>query len=224
MRIELCGIKKVFTHEKRQITVLSDIDITIPAGSTLAVIGVSGSGKSTLLNIIGTLMPPSAGSVLFDGANVFAQSEREMANFRNTKIGFVFQSFNLLPEFSCLENVVLPALIGGKSRREAEEEAKAVLVEVGMEKRFQHRPGEISGGEAQRVAVARALIMNPCILIADEPTGNLDRENGAKIADILVSLSVKRNVSVIIATHNEEIANRASRKVVIIDGRVNNGD
>jgi len=220
MRVDVKKIQKVFDKGNRETVVLKDISIDIASGTSLAVLGVSGSGKSTLLNILGILMRPSAGRVLFDDIDIFAQSETTISLFRNQSIGFVFQSFNLLPEFSCLENVMLPALVGGKTWQQAEMSARKLLEEMGLSDRGVHRPGEISGGEAQRVAIARALIMEPRLIIADEPTGNLDSENGEKVARLLSLLSLQKGITVIVATHNASLAEMMARQITITDGRI----
>ena len=188
-RIEIENLTKTFDKDGLKIEVLKGIDLTVAAGESLAVVGVSGAGKSTLIHILGALDRPTAGSVLFDGVDVFQWEEKKMAGFRNKSIGFVFQFFNLLPEFTALENAMMPALLGGMARREAREQAQIILNEVGLGDRMHHKPGEMSGGEQQRTAVARALMMEPDIILADEPTGNLDRSTGTKIEDILVNMN-----------------------------------
>jgi len=176
--ISVRGLRKTFIKDGSRIEVLRGIDLEVEKASTLALFGVSGAGKTTLVHIIGTLDRPTAGEVLFRGRNIFAWDEGELARFRNRHIGFVFQMHNLLPEFSALENVMMPALIAGLSRGEAKGKAQAILAEVGLGDRLGHKPGELSGGEQQRVAVARAIVMEPEIVLADEPTGNLDTETG----------------------------------------------
>ncbi len=188
-RIEIENLTKTFDKDGLKIEVLKGIDLTVAAGESLAVVGVSGAGKSPLIHILGALDRPTAGSVLFDGVDVFQWEEKKMAGFRNKSIGFVFQFFNLLPEFTALENAMMPALLGGMARREAREQAQIILNEVGLGDRMHHKPGEMSGGEQQRTAVARALMMEPDIILADEPTGNLDRSTGTKIEDILVNMN-----------------------------------
>jgi lipoprotein-releasing system ATP-binding protein len=188
----------------------------------LAILGVSGAGKSTLIHILGTLDHPSSGSVLYDDINVFAWEKKRLAEFRNSTIGFVFQFHNLLPEFNSLENTMMPALIHGLSLREAKARAKVLLQEVGLGDRLNHKPGELSGGEQQRVAVARALIMKPEIILADEPTGNLDSETGKKIENILLDLNKNKQITLIVVTHNKSLADRMSQKIRLSDGRIYN--
>lgn len=219
-RIEINNLTKIFLKDGRKIEVLKGVDLTVAAGESVAVLGVSGAGKTTLLHIIGTLDHPTSGSVLYDGIDPFGREEKETARFRNRRIGFVFQFFNLLPEFSSLENTMMPALMAGVSRAEAKQRAEIILNDVGMGDRISHKPGELSGGEQQRVAVARALIMEPDIILADEPTGNLDRSTGKKIEDILVNLNETKKVSLIVVTHNKSLADRMSRGIGLGDGSI----
>lgn len=218
--IEINNLMKSFAKGNRKINVLNGLNLTVAAGESLAVLGVSGAGKSTLINILGTLDRPSSGSVFFDGLNVFEWEEKKLARFRNKKIGFIFQFFNLLPEFTSLENTMMPALVSGISRRQAKERAEIILNELRLGDRIDHKPGELSGGEQQRVAVARSLIMEPEILLADEPTGNLDRSTAVKIEDMLIDLNRNRKVTLIVVTHNKSLADRMSRNIGLIDGRV----
>ncbi|MDO8723469.1 MAG: ABC transporter ATP-binding protein [Syntrophales bacterium] len=218
--IKIDNLTKTFVKDGLKIEVLKGINFTVSAGESLAVAGVSGAGKSTLIHIIGALDRPTSGSVLVDGVDVFNWEEKKLARFRNEKIGFIFQFFNLLPEFTSLENTMMPALLQGKSRREAKERAEIILNEVGLGDRMNHQPGELSGGEQQRVAVARALIMKPDIILADEPTGNLDRSTGVKIEDILVNLNKTREVTLIVVTHNKSLADKMSRSIGLGDGRI----
>lgn len=218
--IEIDNLTKSFVKDSRRIDVLKGLNLTVTAGESLAVLGVSGAGKSTLIHILGTLDRPSSGSVFFDGLNVFEWEEKKLARFRNGRIGFVFQFFNLLPEFTSLENTMMPALVGGMSQRQARERAEIILNEVGLGDRMDHKPGELSGGEQQRVAVARSLIMEPEVLLADEPTGNLDRSTAARIEDMLVDLNKNRKVTLIVVTHNKSLADRMSRSIGLSDGRV----
>ncbi|HOG17060.1 MAG TPA: ABC transporter ATP-binding protein [Syntrophales bacterium] len=218
--IRLTNLSKVFIKDGNRIEVLKDLNLEIARGETLAVVGVSGAGKSTLIHTLGTLDRPTSGQVLFDGVDVFQKQERELAEFRNRKIGFVFQFYNLLPEFSSLENTMMPSLICGMSVREARRKAEEILAEVGLGDRTTHKPGELSGGEQQRVAVARALIMSPEILLADEPTGNLDTETGKKIEDMLVSLNRSKGITLVVVTHNPSLASRMSRQIGLRDGRI----
>jgi lipoprotein-releasing system ATP-binding protein len=220
--IKLENLSKTFIKDGSTIEVLKDLDLIIPRGQSLAILGVSGAGKSTLIHILGTLDHPSSGSVLYDDINVFAWEKKRLAEFRNSTIGFVFQFHNLLPEFNSLENTMMPALIHGLSLREAKARAKVLLQEVGLGDRLNHKPGELSGGEQQRVAVARALIMKPEIILADEPTGNLDSETGKKIENILLDLNKNKQITLIVVTHNKSLADRMSQKIRLSDGRIYN--
>ena len=218
--IQVKNLQKTFLKDGHRIEVLRGLDFEIADGESLAVVGVSGAGKSTLLHIIGTLDHPSSGAVLFDGIDVFTWPEKRLAAFRNRKIGFVFQFHNLLPEFSALENVMMPALIQRMAKAEARRCAEAILDEVGLADRTTHKPGELSGGEQQRVALARALILAPEILLADEPTGNLDTETGKKIEDILLALNRSKRITLIVVTHNPLLADRMSHHIGLRDGRI----
>ena len=218
--IKIKDLRKTFVKDGAKIEVLRGIDLDIEQGESLAILGVSGAGKSTLIHILGTLDHPTSGSVLFNNLNVFEWNERALADFRNKKIGFVFQFHNLMPEFNALENTMMPALIAGMPRGQARQMAEVILKDVGLDHRMNHKSGELSGGEQQRVAVARALIMEPEILLADEPTGNLDTETGKKIEDILIDLNRKKNISLIVVTHNESLAERMSRQIGLRDGNI----
>ena len=218
--IEIKNLKKTFFLNGNKIEVLKGFDLEISDGQSLAVVGVSGAGKSTLLHILGTLDHPTGGEVLFDGINVFSWHEKKLSNFRNSKIGFVFQFNNLLPEFTALENVMMPALIRRIPRAEAKKIAEKILSELGLSDRIKHKPGQLSGGEQQRVALARALILEPEILLADEPTGNLDTETGKKIEDTLVSLNQSKRITLIVVTHNTSLAGRMSKRIGLSDGRI----
>jgi len=218
MRLE--GVEKSYFHSGNTIQVLRGIDLTVGTGESIAVTGVSGVGKSTLLNVMGSLDVPTGGRVLFRGENIYELDETSLSRFRNRHVGFVFQFHHLLPEFNALENAMMPALIARYSRKEAAEMAARVLVKVGLGHRFTHRAGELSGGEQQRVAIARALVMNPELLLADEPTGNLDWETGAKVADLLLGLQKDENLAMVIATHNHKLAERMSRHLEIAGGRI----
>lgn len=218
--IEIKNLSKTFLKDGLAIEVLKELNLRIDTGESLAVVGVSGSGKSTLVHILGTLDHPTSGAVLFDGVDVFTWPEPKLAAFRNRKIGFIFQFHNLLPEFTGLENTMMPALIRRMPKREAREKAEALLTEVGLGDRMTHKPGELSGGEQQRVAIARALILEPDILLADEPTGNLDTETGKKIEEILVALNRAKGITLIVVTHNQSLASRMSRQIGLRDGRI----
>ncbi|MDQ5984392.1 MAG: Lipoprotein-releasing system ATP-binding protein LolD [Syntrophus sp. SKADARSKE-3] len=218
--IKINKLQKSFLKDGTKIEVLKGIDLEIEQGESVAILGASGAGKSTLIHILGTLDRPTSGTVLFDGVNVFEWNEKALADFRNKKIGFVFQFNNLMPEFNARENVMMPALIAGIAQGEARKKAEIILDDVGLGHRMTHKSGELSGGEQQRVAVARALVMEPDILLADEPTGNLDTETGKKIEDILVDLNRKKNITLIVVTHNNKLAERMSRQIGLRDGNV----
>lgn len=224
MMIRLSNLSKTFVKDGNRIEVLKELNFSIDQGQSLAILGVSGAGKSTLIHIMGTLDHPTSGAVLFDDVNVFDWNETRLADFRNRKIGFVFQFHNLLTEFSCLENTMMPALIHGLSRQEARERAEIILNDVGLGNRLTHKPGELSGGEQQRVAVARALIMEPEIILADEPTGNLDTETGKKIEDLLIKFNQDKKITLIIVTHNKSLADRMSQNIGLKDGKIVNRD
>jgi len=219
-RIEIRDLGKTYMLEGVRIEALKGINLDIDRGETLAILGASGAGKSTLLHILGTLDHPTEGSFLYDGVSIFEWDEKKLAAFRNRKVGFVFQFHHLLPEFSSLENTMLPALIAGMTWSEARKKAEDILGEVGLTERITHKPGELSGGEQQRVAVARALVMEPEMLLADEPTGNLDSETGTRIHEMLVNLNRKRGITLIVVTHNQSLADRMSRCIGLRDGLI----
>jgi lipoprotein-releasing system ATP-binding protein len=218
--IKLKNLSKTFFKDGNKIEVLRGLNLEIAKGESLAMLGVSGAGKSTLIHILGTLDHPTDGYLQINGLNVFEWDEKKMARFRNSTIGFVFQFNNLLPEFDALENTMMPALIGGMSPKQAASKSLKLLEEVGLKDRLKHKPGELSGGEQQRVAIARALVMEPEILLADEPTGNLDTETGKKIEDILVNLNEIRNITLVVVTHNKLLAERMSRRISLRDGKI----
>lgn len=218
--IILENLSKTFVKDDNKIEVLRNLNLEIKKGDSLAVVGVSGAGKSTLIHILGTLDHPTSGTLSIAGNNVFEWSEKKIAAFRNSTIGFVFQFNNLLPEFSALENAMMPALISGMSKQQATRQATQLLTEVGLEHRLKHKPGELSGGEQQRVAIARSLVMEPEILLADEPTGNLDTETGKKIEDILVNLNKLKKITLIVVTHNKLLADRMSGRIGLRDGEI----
>lgn len=218
--IQVNNLQKTFLKDGHRIDVLRGLDFEIAEGASLAVVGASGAGKSTLIHIIGTLDHPTSGAVLFDGIDVFTWPEKRLAAFRNRKIGFVFQFHHLLPEFTALENVMMPALIQRIPKAEATRRAGAILGEVGLSDRITHKPGELSGGEQQRVALARSLILEPEILLADEPTGNLDTETGKKIEDMLLELNRTKRITLIVVTHNPLLADRMSQHIGLSDGRI----
>ena len=214
MTIKAEGIKKSFGD----LLVLKGVDFEVDKAEVVSIMGASGAGKSTLLQILGTLMTPSSGSIEIDGKNVLAMGSKELSAFRNSKIGFVFQAHHLLPEFNALENVMIPALIGGKSKKTAAEEASGLLSEVGLSERMTHKPTELSGGEQQRVAIARALINAPAILFADEPSGNLDSRTKEDIHNLFFSLREKFGQTIVIVTHDPDLAAMCDRTCVMKDG------
>ena len=218
--LEVKGLYKSYGSGPAKVEVLKGIDLTVESGDTLALVGPSGAGKSTLLHVMGTIDRPTAGSVLFDGEEIFSLSDQPLAAFRNRSIGFVFQFHHLLPEFSALENVMMPLLIGRVKRSEAEQRARGLLDDVGLSHRVSHRPGELSGGEQQRVAIARALVRQPRLLLADEPTGNLDRRTSEEVHALLYSIQRTTGISLVIVTHNEELAAGMGRTIRFVDGSI----
>ena len=221
--LKLKNVHKTFKHNGNTINVLKGIDFNLSTGETVAIIGASGVGKSTLLNIMGTLELPTEGIVRFEGRDISGMDESSICRLRNSEIGFVFQFHHLLTEFNALENTIMPALIARLSKKIAIQTAKEILTEVGLGKRMTHRVGELSGGEQQRVAIARALIMKPMLLLADEPTGNLDRATGDEIMNLLVRLSQEQGLTMIITTHNQRLTEKMSKVIEIIDGRIHQG-
>lgn len=218
--IELTGVTKSFVVESQRVEALSNVSLRIEPGSCVAVTGRSGAGKSTLLHIIGTLDRPSKGTIMIGGVDVSRLSDQATSKFRNQKLGFVFQSSNLLPEFSALENVMMPGVIAGSHGSKAKVRALDLLKAVGLGTRASHRPGELSGGEQQRVAIARALFMAPEVLLADEPTGNLDTNTSLAIQDLLIDLAARHNTTMILVTHDQQLAGRMPARVVMEDGHV----
>lgn len=218
--LELNDIHKSFTHNEHFIGVLKGIDLSVNPGDSISVVGASGVGKSTLLNVMATLEPPTKGTVCFDNQDVSKLDGPALCKLRNKEIGLVFQFHHLLPEFDALENTLIPALIARSKKKEAVGKAKEMLSKVGLEQRMKHRIGELSGGEQQRVAIARALIMAPRFLLADEPTGNLDRNTGQGIIDLLLRLNEEERLAIVVATHNQQLAERMSQQLEIIDGRI----
>ena len=213
---------KAFDIHKRFATVeaLRGVNMEVSEGEIVAIVGASGAGKSTLLQILGTLMPADSGRVEIAGTSVADLSEKALAAFRNRHIGFVFQFHHLLPEFSALENVMMPALIGGTSRKESESRARELLEMVGMQHRLTHKPVELSGGEQQRVAIARALINRPSVMLADEPTGNLDTANRDEIIKMFMQVRDTLHQTIVMVTHDESLASVVDRKIVMSDGRI----
>lgn len=218
--IKITNLHKSFTMGSQELTVLKGIDLEIPRGQMVAVVGASGAGKSTMLHIMGMLDRPTKGTVYFDNQDLFQMSEAQQADFRNRRIGFVFQFHHLLPEFTALENACMPALIQRRALEEVEQEAVTLLQEVGLGQRLHHKPGELSGGEQQRVAVARALLQKPDLVLADEPTGNLDTHTGESLFGLLRDLNRTRNTTFVIVTHNDKLSAQSDRIVYMQDGMI----
>ncbi len=209
---------KTFHAGGAEVSVLKGIDLDVGKGEMVSIVGASGVGKSTLLHIMGALDRPTSGTVTYEGRDILALDDTALASFRNRHIGFVFQFHHLLPEFTALENVGMPARISGMTGREAERRAEGLLDEVGLAGRLHHRPGELSGGEQQRVAIARALMMEPSVILTDEPTGNLDTHTARSVHGVLRDLNQKKGLAFVIVTHNEGLAGTADRVVRMVDG------
>lgn len=218
--IKVTNLHKSFSMGAYELPVLKGIDLEIKRGELIAIVGASGAGKSTLLHIIGTLDKPSSGAVTIDGQDLFRLTEAQQADFRNRRIGFVFQFHHLLPEFTALENAGMPALIQRRDPASVEADAKALLTEVGLGARLHHKPGELSGGEQQRVAMARALMQKPDLVLADEPTGNLDTHSGDALFGLMRDLNKARGTTFIIVTHNDKLSAQADRIVYMQDGTI----
>ena len=214
------NIYKSFNSAKTKIDILKGVNLTIKKGETIAVVGESGIGKSTFLHILGTLEMPNSGSLFFKGDDVLLFDKTTLAKFRNSSIGFVFQFHHLLSEFSAIENVMMPALIRGKSKEKAKKSAEEILLKVGLRDRLFHKAGKLSGGEQQRVALARALVLGPDILLADEPTGNLDKKNSEQIHSIFMELNQDLNMTMVIVTHNPNLALYMTRHITIANGQL----
>ena len=214
------NLSKSFSNGGVSIDVLKELNFDLSTGETVAIVGASGIGKSTLLHILGTLDRPDGGKLLFKGENVFAFDDLKLARFRNESVGFVFQFHHLLPEFTALENAMMPALIQGMRKQPAAQAAEKVLVRVGLKDRLNYRVGKLSGGEQQRVALARALILKPLVLLADEPTGNLDITNSEHIHSLLMELNRDFSMTLVVVTHNMELASCMSRRVTIAEGKL----
>ena len=214
--IEVKNIHKSFGT----LEVLMGVNLTVEKGEIVSIIGKSGAGKTTLLQIIGTLDKPNSGSVVIDGVDVFALKEKELANFRNRHIGFIFQFHQLLPEFNALENVMMPALIARQPEKEAEARATQLLSELGLSERLKHKPNELSGGEKQRVAAARAMMMSPDVILADEPSGSLDESNKKELHKLLLQMREQYGQTIIIVTHDKELAEISNRVIEMRDGRI----
>src|SRR5688572_29667081 len=218
--LECRGLEKVYGIGDIAVPVLKGIDLDIGRGESIAIVGASGSGKSTLLHLLGGLDRPSAGTVQLLGQDLSSLDPAAQGRLRNQSLGFVYQFHHLLPEFSALENVAMPLTIRRMQERESHERAAAMLAEVGLANRVSHRPGELSGGERQRVAVARALVTGPACVLADEPTGNLDRENAARVFDLILELNRRHSAAFVMVTHDPELAARMGRQLHIADGRI----
>ncbi|PYQ49125.1 MAG: macrolide ABC transporter ATP-binding protein [Acidobacteria bacterium] len=220
--IQLEGVTKVYDAGENEVQALAGVDCAIAQGEFVSIIGPSGSGKSTLMHIIGCLDSPTEGKYWLDGEDVATLSARQLARIRNQKIGFVFQTFNLLPRATILKNVELPLLYAGLPRDERRDRARAALDRVGLGNRYKNRPNELSGGQRQRVAIARALVNNPSLVLADEPTGNLDQKTGSEIIDIFENLAGEETI--ILVTHDPTIASRTGRRIKIVDGLIVTGE
>ncbi|MBA3010396.1 MAG: ABC transporter ATP-binding protein [Proteobacteria bacterium] len=218
--ISLEAVSKQFTSRTAVIEILSETDFQIRKGETIAVVGSSGIGKSTLLNIIGTLDKPASGRLLYQGQDLFALNDERLARFRNSQIGFVFQFHYLLQGFTAIENVMIPGLIAGKGKKTIEKDAANMLERVGLDLRKTFRVEDLSGGEQQRVAIARALVMKPDLLLADEPTGNLDQKNSESVHTLLNDLNKEFNMTVVVVTHNNKLAEMMDRKVTLRQGKI----
>jgi len=216
--IQVVDLHKSFHLEGLEIHVLKGINLSIARGEMVAIVGASGAGKSTFLHILGTLDRPSRGTVRFNGTDIFSLPDQKQAEFRNRRVGFVFQFHHLLPEFTALENVCMPAYIQNRPAAEARADAAALLSDVGLAQRLNHKPGELSGGEQQRVAVARALMQRPDVVLADEPTGNLDTQTGDALFELMRKLNRERGITFVIVTHNEKLSAQADRIVHMADG------
>jgi putative ABC transport system ATP-binding protein len=216
--IEVAQVVKVYRRGKTEVRALDGVSLTVPKGQFLSVMGSSGSGKSTLLNLLGALDVPTAGTLKIDGREISRFPDDELSKFRRDRLGFIFQFFNLLPTLSAVENVVLPELLAGKARAEIEPKALALLEQFGLSGRASHRPDELSGGEMQRVAVARALLSEPALLLADEPTGNLDSKTGTEVLRLIREATRARNLTVVMVTHDARAAEVGDRLVRLADG------
>ena len=216
--LEIRDLRKDFLHRSKLIKVLKGIDLRVDQGEMCAVVGASGAGKSTFLHVVGTLDRPSSGTIRFRNEDVTAFPARKLSVFRNRTIGFVFQFHHLLPEFTALENTMMPGLIQRSSREQIEQDAREILEEVGLGHRLTHKPGELSGGEQQRVALARALVLKPALLLADEPTGNLDEQTSEGIHDLFFEMNERHGTTMLLVTHNPSLAKRMPRTLLLADG------
>jgi lipoprotein-releasing system ATP-binding protein len=222
--VEIKDLKKTFHHMGKQLEVLRGIDLDLDEREIVAIVGPSGAGKSTFLHILGTLDLPTTGTVKIAGVDITSISSGDLADLRNQRVGFVFQFHHLLPEFNALENVMMPGMIAGRNRKELEVRANKLLDEVGLASRATHRPGELSGGEQQRVALARALLMEPKLLLADEPTGNLDSATSKSIHDLFFEMNERHGTTIVIVTHNNELAQSMPRIVTLKDGKLHSDE
>jgi lipoprotein-releasing system ATP-binding protein len=222
--VEIKDLKKTFQHMGKELEVLRGIDLELDEREVVAIVGPSGAGKSTFLHILGTLDLPTSGSVKIAGVDITSLSSGDLADLRNERVGFVFQFHHLLPEFNALENVMMPGMIAGRPRKDLEIRASKLLDEVGLGSRATHRPGELSGGEQQRVALARALLMEPKLLLADEPTGNLDSATSKSIHDLFFEINQRHGTTIVIVTHNNELAQSMPRIVTLKDGKLHSDE
>lgn len=220
--IRVTGVSKSFQIGAEVLQILKNINLEIRAQEMISIVGASGAGKSTLLHLLGALDRPSAGSIYYDDVDIFQLPNGELASFRNAQIGFVFQFHHLLPEFTALENVMMPLLIGRASKSVATAKAQQALQSVGLQTRLRHKPGELSGGEQQRVAIARAIVNDPTVVFADEPTGNLDMKTGDTISEVLHRLNREQGMTIVLVTHNEKLAQTADKIIHLTDGEIRN--
>ncbi len=218
--VEIRDLERTFVHQGKRIEVLKGLNLRVHRGEMCAVVGASGAGKSTFLHVVGTLDAPTSGSITIDGKEVTTLVPRELSAFRNNTIGFVFQFHHLLPEFTALENTMMPGLIRRMDRNQLEQDAKQILIEVGLEERLTHKPGELSGGEQQRVALARALVLRPPLLLADEPTGNLDGRTSEAIHNLFFEMNERYQTTMLLVTHNPALAERMPRMLKLENGVV----
>ncbi len=218
--IDVIDLTRSFPMAGRELTILKGVTISIQKGEMLAIVGASGAGKSTFLHLLGGLDRPTSGKIFFNGADLFSASDAELATFRNSKVGFVFQFHHLLPEFTALENTMMPGLIQRIGPKEIKVRAEEMLESVGLSDRLHHKPGQLSGGEQQRVALARALVQHPDVILADEPTGNLDSQTSEEVFILLKSLNRQFGMTFVLVTHNEALSRRADRLVKMVDGKI----